>query len=657
MNLEVQSRLTSADECLTSGRRMLECGRYEDAIPFINRALELSPDSVDAHLMLAFIHETHSRMDDAVLHCRAVIEIRPDWAEAHHNLGRVLIQAGRFADAISSFRAAIRLKPDLGTAHFHLGVALLAQGNPAGAVAEFERSIAHHHEPATVYFHLGLALLSLGKKDEAIHFLREGISRDKTNAEFHLHLGLALEAKGDIAGAAESYKAAIESKPSPELICRLALTQQALGRLPQAEEAFRRALEMDANCTEAHYGLGYVLKLQGRLPEALRAGQSAIMHNPGWHKRHILLKALLEDERQVVDLLVKNVSDPDLRRMISDLQRAPEIYHPSKFWLFHLLLNSGQLEESGIENFKRTVNANYFNWILDGIEGQFETLGRKFAEKGISQESLRAGFDDSVAVFPEQWTPAQSERYREFLVRLWTFARSCDKRGLLSHISEPPLGNPIAIRRGPLLVSQDLCNSVLEANAILDYLPTKGNGIVRVAELGAGYGRLPYVLLQAIPNLRITIIDIPPALYVAQWYYSSLLPESRVFKYREFSSYEQIRSEFENASVAFLLAHQVELLPPDSFDLFINIASLQEMRQSQIDIWLGQIDRLCSGFFYSKQYFESINDLDEVCIAEKDYPIRPHWVELFRQPCAVQEKFFESLYRLRPAPENGAGQD
>src|SRR3954471_8093495 len=43
---------------------------------------------------------------------------------------------------------------------------------------------------------------------------------------------------------------------------------------------------------------------------------------------------------------------------------GPEIYRPGAFWSDLLETNLQMLRSDGIENFKRTVSNNYFNWMV-----------------------------------------------------------------------------------------------------------------------------------------------------------------------------------------------------------------------------------------------------------------------------------------------------
>ena len=231
---------------------------------------------------------------------------------------------------------------------------------------------------------------------------------------------------------------------------------------------------------------------------------------------------------------------------------------------------------------------------------------------------------------------------------LWDYVQKHDSAGLLDQLEEPTTGNPPEIFRNGRLISQDLANSLIEYNAILH--PALDKREVRtILELGPGYGRTAYVFLKLQPRCRYVLVDIPPALYVAQRYLSGLFPDRKVFPFRHFDDFESVRSEFDAADIVFLTPNQIELMPDRSVDLFINISSLHEMRMDQIRHYFGQIDRLTRRYFYYKQWKETTVPFENETIRESDYPIPAGWQLVYRQQCAVQHKFFEALYAL-PEP-------
>jgi hypothetical protein len=144
-------------------------------------------------------------------------------------------------------------------------------------------------------------------------------------------------------------------------------------------------------------------------------------------------------------------------------------------------------------------------------------------------------------------------------------------------------------------------------------------------------------------------VDIPPALYIAQRYLTSVFPDRRVFAFRPFDNYENVREEMEDCSIIFLTPNQLEMIPDKSIDLFINISSLHEMRMDQIRFYFREIERLTRKYFYFKQWKETQVPLENETIREADYPIGSSWTLINRQQCAVQHKFFEALYELPQA--------
>jgi tetratricopeptide (TPR) repeat protein len=64
------------------------------------------------------------RYAEAVEHYRRALEINPDSAEAHYNLGNALALQGKYAEAIKHFRKALQIRPDDAKARQSLNAAL-----------------------------------------------------------------------------------------------------------------------------------------------------------------------------------------------------------------------------------------------------------------------------------------------------------------------------------------------------------------------------------------------------------------------------------------------------------------------------------------------------------------------------------------------------
>ena len=315
--------------------------------------------------------------------------------------------------------------------------------------------------------------------------------------------------------------------------------------------------------------------------------------------------------------------------------------NPSQFWLELNKKNIDQLRQNGYENFKRTIALNYFTWIIGFRDEQFCFLKRHLPKSTVVNCFLKSVFSKKYSLF----TRKRSIQYKFLTYLLYEYVLKKYSDAFFMDLQEPLEGNPPVVYAQNRPVSQDLLNSILENNSIIR------SGINRssinvILELGAGYGRNAFVFSKAMPNSRYIIVDIFPALYVSQRYLSNQFPDRKIFQFREFDSFLQVKKEFEESSLIFLLPHQLKLVPEKSVNLFINISSFQEMVKSQIDSYFQEVERLVNGYFYFKQWKESKIPSDNILIKESDYPVRKEWTKIFSRECEVQTRFFEALYKL-----------
>jgi putative sugar O-methyltransferase len=250
--------------------------------------------------------------------------------------------------------------------------------------------------------------------------------------------------------------------------------------------------------------------------------------------------------------------------------------------------------------------------------------------------------DDPYLELPDQAS------YRYFVLLLWAYARNLDASGYLDRLEEPREGNPIVVEMDGRQVSSDLVNSVLEYYSIGE--ATDVSMCRRALEIGGGYGRSAYCILKLNPDIQYTFVDVPPALFLAQRYLSSVLGSKNVFRVRHFDEFNDVREDIERSSIVFLLPEQLRLLPERWFDLTINISSFGEMQKQMINQYFDEIERLTRGVFYTKQWKISKNPFDGLEVREEDYPVKDHWQTLYQRDARVQTEFFEAAYQIGHAP-------
>lgn len=321
--------------------------------------------------------------------------------------------------------------------------------------------------------------------------------------------------------------------------------------------------------------------------------------------------------------------DKELLEMLNELKSASRIYSPSPMWQTLNRAHLNYITKYRIKQFKRSINREYFDWGISTFYYQqrpvFSELKKfnirpviqsKLVDNGIKYDATAPHFSVIVANWlsirsglfakiKDKWhsafnifnglEPLTKIIYKTYIAYLYDYVSRIDHLGLLKKLSEPTIGSPILVDYRGKLISQDLCNSVHEFYSITGGIKINDN--LEIGELGAGYGRLAYVFLKALPKVNYCIIDIPPALYVAQEYLRKTLPREKIFSFRTFKNFKRIEKEFQNSRIKFLMPHQLEYLPSNFFDIMINISSFQEMQRDHIKNYLQQADRLTKGFF------------------------------------------------------------
>jgi spermidine synthase len=173
------------------GKNMLHKKKYEEAIKYFKRAIELNPDNAEAHYNLGNALQIKGNTSEAISHYKKAIELKFESAQAHYNLGIALLTKGNTSEAILSYKKAIKLKPDYPEAHNNLGNALLKKGNTREAIFSFKKAIEIKPDYARAYNNLGSALIKKGNTSEAISHYKTAIKLNPDFADAHNNLKIA----------------------------------------------------------------------------------------------------------------------------------------------------------------------------------------------------------------------------------------------------------------------------------------------------------------------------------------------------------------------------------------------------------------------------------------------------------------------------------
>jgi tetratricopeptide (TPR) repeat protein len=103
------------------GDLLREGARHEEALPYLERARRLRPDSLGAEFSLGAVYVALGRTEEALPLLEAVARAAPDHLQTHMQLAVVYTRLGRTADAQGEKAAVARLASE-GESRFFKGV-------------------------------------------------------------------------------------------------------------------------------------------------------------------------------------------------------------------------------------------------------------------------------------------------------------------------------------------------------------------------------------------------------------------------------------------------------------------------------------------------------------------------------------------------------
>lgn len=243
-----------------------EFGPAETAL---KRALMIDANNADVLHLFGQMRRVQGRFEDAENYYRKALAIAPARAEAHHHLGQLMQAKGLYDDAIASYREALRLKPDFVQARVDLAIVLTAKQDYASAESELRDVLRSQPDFPPAIQALSAALIFQSRYGEAEALTRAALARGgrgpRQIAALKHDLGVALSGQNRHADALHVLSDAQALAPDlPHLDFSRGNALQSLGKLEDAESAYRRALMRDPFDLKAHRGLTLLLYRMNR---------------------------------------------------------------------------------------------------------------------------------------------------------------------------------------------------------------------------------------------------------------------------------------------------------------------------------------------------------------------------------------------------------
>lgn len=343
------AKLRKAELLLDIGYRNDDTAKIAQGRSIVNAVLSKDPSSPEALFVRAKTHLAEAAPAEAITDLRRAIDLKPDWAEAHYMLGSALFVQRDLNAARVEVARALEIDGQMVEARKILARIHAALGDHELAVEAADK-VLEQQEDRTTRLLVAQSLVRLGRNDEAKEIL-ESIPAGEQSGETLYALGRIQVIEGDAVKARDYFEranaalphqadildallqldlrerraeeslnrisAAVEAQPEASKLKHLqGLTYLVLGRGSDAENAFRRAIELDPNALAAYQSLAQYLARSGRREEVLATYEKAAAQRPDAAGLQLVMGSLYEaygDTDKAVEHYEKAIAiDPNL---------------------------------------------------------------------------------------------------------------------------------------------------------------------------------------------------------------------------------------------------------------------------------------------------------------------------------------------------------
>ena len=272
---------SAQDSSFSRAVALQKAGDFEGAAGEYREFLAAHPDNVEARSNLGVVLVNLGKYEDAINEYKAALTSAPSNAVVRLNLGLALYKASQLEEALEAFGLVLKASPEKLQARYLAADCQLRLGRPAEAITLLESLGASGGDDPVLSYLLGMAYLATKQVDKGQLFI-DRILRQGDSAQASVLMGLAKRGAGDMKGAADDFKRAVEL--DPELAGAHGLYGQALlsiGSPDIARREFEAELSRNPLDFDANLNLGVLLRNEQDNDRALPYLTRALGVRPG----------------------------------------------------------------------------------------------------------------------------------------------------------------------------------------------------------------------------------------------------------------------------------------------------------------------------------------------------------------------------------------
>lgn len=180
----------------------------------MRRRLEKYPGDFVAHFNLAAALEAMNRRDEALPILERAVKLKPESPVARNSLAAAYLAANRVEEAVAEFRRAVALDPAYHDARYNLASALAQQGELAEGLRELDTYLAARPDDAQAHVDAGGLAVALERLELAAPHFATAARLRPDDADVWTNLGTVYARQGQLRDAVAAFEQALKADPN-----------------------------------------------------------------------------------------------------------------------------------------------------------------------------------------------------------------------------------------------------------------------------------------------------------------------------------------------------------------------------------------------------------------------------------------------------------
>jgi tetratricopeptide (TPR) repeat protein len=247
-------------EAYRSALRAIERGNWQDALRFMQQAIQVDPSAPDLQYQIGAIQLQLKNYSEAKDAFDQALDLNPTFGPAYLGRARTMLAQDPKADASKDLDEAIKYDPQNGEAFLERATFLLRQGDSQAAQLDLEKAQRLLPDSPQVYLENAQLALQQGDSETALENARKALELDQTSLPIYRTLGQAAILNQDYKQAIDTLKTYLLYEPDEAEAWAL-LGQAYYGNKqysPQALEALSKAIDLDKSQASAYLYRGLI---------------------------------------------------------------------------------------------------------------------------------------------------------------------------------------------------------------------------------------------------------------------------------------------------------------------------------------------------------------------------------------------------------------